>query len=418
MPDRSNFIGQIGEALWRSRRDANYNFAVVALDVRRLKAFNGTFGYNAGDQLLMAVARRLSGIFIGSAELARIGGDKYAILAETGALREAAREFAERVRDVFAAPFDIYERSIAVEFTFGVALGSSAYSHADDVLACAEMATDEAKASRSGIAIFDDTRYAKAKDRLLLETELHSALDHNELTVYYQPLVSLTTGKITGVEALVRWLHPERGIIPPSEFIPIAEATGFITSIDEFVLRTASAQLRQWQERSATDLHMAVNLSRRDLEHGVARRMVAEALKSSGISPESLEVEVTESLAMSDALASITALRELKDDGVSIAMDDFGTGYSSLGALAGLPINTVKIDRSFISSIEADARVKCIVQSIVEMAHTLGLRVIAEGLETQEQLGFLKSIGCDEAQGYLFSSPVPADKIAGLLGCP
>lgn len=415
LPNRAHFMLQLEEALWRLKNDPSYTFAVLHIDIRRFKAINTAFGYAGGDQLLRAIAERLEACMDINDTVARLGNDRFAILLDSVDFADDAELALKQITNVFKSPFNLYEHQIELRANIGVALASVRFTQADEMLASAEMATSLAKRDDKGLAIFGDDEYAGEIDRLHTESDLRRAVSNEELVIHYQPIVSPADGKITGVEALVRWYNPERGLVPPSEFIPLAEETGLVTLIDEYVLRTATNQLKEWHKAGHTDMHVAVNFSRRDFQDGVALRMVKDVLAESGIPAEKLDIEVTENMVMTEMSSSIDALREMMAAGIRVSMDDFGTGYSSLSCLASLPINTVKIDRSFVANVMNDKKAQCILKAVIDMSHILGFKVIAEGVETAEQAEFLAQQDCDEAQGFYYGRPVPAELISTLL---
>src|SRR6266540_3456594 len=347
----------------------------------------------------------------------RLGGDEFAILLTLLTDVTDAKLVAERIQHELAAPFIIQGHAIFTSTSIGVALNTTlSYQHPDEILRDADTAMYQAKArGRARYVLFDPAMHVSAVARLRLEHDLRYALEREEFVLYYQPQVELNSGQVIGVEALIRWQHPERGLILPAEFIPIAEETGLIVPIGEWGLREACRQGKIWHTAGATGLKVAVNLSAGQFKHHRLPTVVADILAETEFDPQCLELELTESDTMEHADASVNTLRTLKSLGIGIAIDDFGTGYSSLSYLQRFPIDVVKIDRAFVRHSSADANDWTIAQTIIAMAHSLRLQVIAEGVETEEQRTFLANQGCQMAQGYLFSRPLPAEQLTPFL---
>jgi diguanylate cyclase (GGDEF)-like protein len=417
LPNRTLFMDRLEQALLQGQREPAHQFAILFLDLDRFKNINDSLGHRIGDELLLSIARRLQNCLRATDTVSRLGGDEFAILLSMQAGAADAKLVAERIQHELAQPFIIDGHTIFTSISIGVALNTTlSYRHPDEILRDADTAMYQAKArGRAGYVLFDPAMHVSAVTRLRLEHDLRYALERKEFVLYYQPQVDLSSGQVIGVEALIRWQHPERGLISPAEFIPVAEETGLIVPIGEWGLREACRQAKIWHTAGATGLKMAVNLSAGQFKHHRLPTVVADILAETGFDPQYLELELTESDAMEYADASVNVLRTLKSLGIGIAIDDFGTGYSSLSYLQRFPIDVVKIDRAFVRHSSADANDWTIAQTIIAMAHSLRLQVIAEGVETEEQRAFLADQGCQMAQGYLFSRPLPAEQVLALL---
>jgi EAL domain-containing protein (putative c-di-GMP-specific phosphodiesterase class I) len=323
---------------------------------------------------------------------------------------------ARRIIEALSKPFLLDGQEVFATASIGISLYPLDGENADQLLKNADTAMYHAKQSgRSNYQFYSQSMNATAGERLAIENRLHKAFERDEFLLHYQPLVSLGSGRIIGVEALVRWQHPELGLVPPAQFIPIAEETGLIVKLGEWVLQQACAQGRTWHDMGFAGLRVAVNLSARQLQTGSILPVVTRILLATDLTPGCLDLELTESMMMQDGESALTALRELRSLGVRLSMDDFGTGYSSLSYLRRLPLDTLKIDRSFVKDCTRNQEDATIIAAILAMAHSLKLQVLAEGIETEAQLTFLRGQGCDEAQGYFFSKPVPADELTALL---
>ncbi len=416
LPNRVLFMDRLGHSLERSRRYPHYLCAVLSLDLDRFKLVNDSFGFAAGDRLLVAVAERLAACLRsndmvarlgGDLTLARLGGDEFTILLDDLNHISDPLRVAERLQEQLAQPFDLGSQEVFVSASVGIATSTREYETPLAFLRDADTALSRAKAlGGSRCEIFDREMRDHAIARLTLETDLRRAVDRREFRLQYQPIVSLGTGRVVGFESLVRWPHPERGAVSPSEFIPVAEETGLIQPIGWWVLREACDQASRWLRRAGTRLQMSVNLSARlfglrDLLEGVAR-----VLDETGLPAANLKLELTESVLMERTDAAIATLHGLKDLGVQLAIDDFGTGYCSLDYLHRFPLDSLKIDRSFVAGLAARAEGAEITRAIVELAHTLRLDVTAEGVETPEQRVHLLALGCEYGQGSFFSGPL------------
>jgi diguanylate cyclase (GGDEF)-like protein/PAS domain S-box-containing protein len=415
LPNRSFFENRLTKAARVAGREKNLLFAVLFLDVDRFKLVNDSLGHGAGDELLTAFSRRLESLVRPGDTVARFGGDEFAILLEQVKDLQDLTQIARRILEGLSRPFSIHGHEVVATASIGIAHSAGPHGKPDDLLRDADLAMYRAKSlGRSRIEIFDEEMREQSIRTLKLDGDLRRALDRTEFLLYYQPIVSLETGRITGCEALLRWNHPERGLVAPAEFIPLAEETGLIVPIGEWVLRTACAEMHSWTDAGLAPLDLSVNLSARQLKHDGMAAMVGAALKTTGFDARRLKLELTESILMEYAERTIATLRDLRTLGVQLSIDDFGTGYSSLAYLKRLPCTSLKIDRSFVRDINSDPDDSAIASAIISMAHDLRLKVIAEGIETEEQRRFLVSKRCDEGQGYLFSRPMPADRFIGI----
>jgi diguanylate cyclase (GGDEF)-like protein/PAS domain S-box-containing protein len=415
LANRELFHDRVRHAM--QRRTLNDSVGVLLLDLDGFKEINDSLGHASGDALLIEVAARLSSCVRPGDTIARLGGDEFAILVE-GA--KATIEFvavAERIRTALQAAIVLNGSSLFIQASIGIATAEPGTNDADQLIRNADLAMFRAKERRDGeFALYDPSMHSTLVERLALESELRLAVTQELLTVHYQPTYTLDTGKLVGVEALVRWNHPERGQIPPDTFIPLAEQTGLIHELGLFVLREACHQGRRWLDASpGTPLSIGVNISGKQLQRAGFPTEVREVLAESGLPPKSLVLEMTESVLMDDTDGSTYALAELKEMGIRIAIDDFGTGYSSLSYLHRFPVDILKIDRSFVERLSGVHAEESLVQSIVQLAHTLHLETIAEGIEDHGQLLALRRLGCQVAQGYHFGRPGPPDVVGQLL---
>jgi diguanylate cyclase (GGDEF)-like protein/PAS domain S-box-containing protein len=414
-PNRALLVERIGHALARMlRRSATLGVLMVDLD--HFKRVNESLGYPAGDAVLQEVAARIAATVRPDDTVARLSADEFGVLLEdVGDLRQAM-EAAERVWSQFDRPVDLGGVSLGVGVSVGVACADDAKTSPEELLRNAELAMTAAKAAgRSRVMAYSDEMHASVRERLSLDQDLRRAVELDQLRVVYQPLVSVDDGRIVGCEALVRWLHPSRGLVAPDAFIPLAEETGLILAIDNWMLRSACAQVAQWRHRGLGELFVAVNVSAHELGRGDLVDRVETALWETSLPRDRLEVEVTETAAVAQPVEALEELRQLRRAGITVAIDDFGTGYSSLSKLATLPVDRLKIDRSFLTSVTPEHGDSPLVAAMIGMAHRLGLAVTAEGVETSEQLAFLRRSGCDLLQGYLVSPPVDARRFEELM---
>jgi diguanylate cyclase (GGDEF)-like protein/PAS domain S-box-containing protein len=415
LPNRALFIDRLEHALTRADR-LETKVAVLFTDLDNFKVVNDSLGHKAGDQLLIAVADRLKTCLRPEDTVARLGGDEFTILLEGVAGVSDAAEVAERIAEELQPPFVLEAQEVFATTSTGIAISSSAQEQPTDLLRHADLAMYRAKSKgKACFEMFEPSMSIDALERLELETELRRALGREEFRVYYQPEILLERGEIVGMEALVRWEHPERGLLLPQEFLSIAEESNLILSIGQWVLKEACNQLRTWQEQypSTAPLVIGVNLSTREF---FQPSLIAEILRETGVDPQSLQLEITEgAVAYNHAQNANNMLRDLKALGVQLAIDDFGMGYSSLSYLKRFPVNVLKIDRSFVRELGKDLKDTKIVAAIIHLARALDLKVIAEGVETAEQVEQLRKMGCDLAQGYYFSEPLPSEAVSALL---
>jgi diguanylate cyclase (GGDEF)-like protein/PAS domain S-box-containing protein len=418
LSNRALFMDRLKLALARHKRLGADHFAVLFLDLDRFKVINDSLGHAIGDQLLVGIARRLETCLRPGDTVARLGGDEFTILLEDVTDSREVTTIAQRIQKELALPFNLGGHEVYTTASIGIAPSTTGYERPDDILRDADTAMYRAKSlGKSRYEIFDKEMHTRAVNLLHLETDLRRALDRREFTVYYQPIVSLETGETMGFEALLRWRHPVHGYIPPDEFIPVAEETGLILPIGRWALEEACRQMREWQEQfpRAAEMYVSVNLSGRQFANPELCEQIKEALETTGLSPASLKLEVTESVVMENIEKTIEMLRQLRALGVESSIDDFGTGYSSLSYLHHFPSTTLKIDRSFISRMGGADENAEIVRTILLLARNLGMRVVAEGVETEGQLAQLQSLSCEYAQGYLFSKAVNAAAVGRML---
>jgi diguanylate cyclase (GGDEF)-like protein/PAS domain S-box-containing protein len=415
LPNRVLFEDRLGRELSRIKC-SDRMLAVLSLDIDRFKYVNDTLGHAMGDLLLRSVTERLFGCLRETDTLARVGGDEFTIiLTDLGDPAEAVA-VAEKLLAAFAQPFMLGEIELFVTSSIGIAISPNDGDNLTDLIKNADTAMYRAKElGRNNYQLYDPKMSAPTAQSLSLMSDLRKALDRGEFVVYYQPQIHVKTGELIGVEALLRWQHPQRGMISPAQFIPLAEETGLIVPIGEWVLRTACAQVKAWAEAGFPEMRVAVNLSARQFMRDDLVEVVERVLRDTGLKPHLLELEITESMTMHNVERAIQILHGLKNLGVMISLDDFGTGYSSLSYLKHFPIHMLKIDQSFVRDITVDPDDAAIVNSIIALAHALQLNVIAEGVETEEQLAYLVEQGCFEMQGYLFSPPLPVQSLENLI---
>ncbi len=415
LPNRTLLLDRLGQALAGAAREG-LRVAVIHLDLDRFKNINDTLGQGAGNRLLQAVAARLTGLVPEGTTVSRQGGDEFSFILPGLQESRQAASIARSVLDGFAEPFLLDGHELFITPSLGIAVYPYDGGDPDLLLKNADSAMFRAKErGGNGYEFFTADMTARAAERLTLENSLRRALEREEFELHYQPQVDLLTGTVVGVEALVRWHNPDNGMVSPARFIPVAEETGLIEPLGEWVLATACRQARAWQEQGMDPLRVAVNLSARQLRRATLDATVRAALEGAGLAAEWLELEITESAVMEDPEAAIALLARVKEMGVLIAVDDFGTGYSSLSQIKRFPLDKLKVDQSFVRDIAVDENDAQIAAAIIAMGRSLNLRVIAEGVETPEQLRFLLMRGCDEMQGYYFSRPLPVDALTDLL---
>jgi diguanylate cyclase (GGDEF)-like protein len=432
LPNRRKFQSELAAALAKTAQQSSRACALLHIDLDRFKQVNDTLGHRIGDKLLCSVAQMLERIadttkpsqFPGSEQaarpsLARIGGNGFAVLLPSLhnlAKQDDATGIVRRILNSFAEPFHAEGHELFTTASIGIAISPSDGQDADTLLKNAEMAMYQAKKrGRGGYEFFSGDMNAQALERLTLENQLRRAVEREEFVLYFQPKVEVASRRVAGVEALIRWKHPEQGIIQPNKFIPIAEETGLIVEIGQWVLRSACSQLQAWMQQGLPPMCVAVNVSGAQFKHGTIWHAVRGALERSGIPPSHLVLELTESILMENAEDSVETLHELKDMGVKIAIDDFGTGYSSFTYLSRFPIDELKIDRSFIHGLTSQRGSPAIVGAMIALGRALNLQVVAEGVETPQQLEFLRARNCHQYQGFLCSRPVPPGPLTALL---
>jgi diguanylate cyclase (GGDEF)-like protein len=415
LPNRLMLIQRLDQALGRHRR-AEKTLAVLYMNLDRLKVINDSLGHEAGDVLLCLVADRLRAQLREGDSLARVGGDEFVVLIENYDNSIALSACAQRLVEQLSIPYLLGKKDCHVTVSIGISTFPADGSDSQSLLKAADVAMYRAKETgRNNYQYYLPSMNVHTLERLELESDLRRALERGEFFLHYQPKVEITSGLITGVEALLRWKHPLRGLVPPLDFISLAEETGLIVPIGEWVLATACARIKAWQGRGLPKLSVAVNLSARQFADTMLLTKLTRIIHASGLDPSLLELEITESVVMSNAEGAVGVLEKLKSIGVQIAIDDFGTGYSSLAYLKRFPIDILKVDRSFIRDIPADSGDMKITRAIIAMAHSLRLKVVAEGVETAAQLQFLRSQCCDAVQGYFLHRPLREDELADVL---
>jgi diguanylate cyclase (GGDEF)-like protein len=417
LPNRALFLNRLDQAMRRSSRAPQGRFAVLFLDLDGFKVVNDSLGHSAGDEILVQAAERVERSLRKCDTAARFGGDEFLVLLDGFEDGHAPAHVAERLQAALAEPFQAGGQQVVISASIGIAKSGDHYEHAEQLLRDADIAMYCAKSDRKGShAVFDVTMHFKAVKRLQLETELRQALEEGQFEVHYQPIVDLPTGRTQGFEALVRWRHPERGLLAPGEFLPIAEETGLIIQLSRWVLQQSCQQLAVWNAAGGPDrLTMSVNVADRQFWEGHLIDDIDLALGVSGVDPRCVVLEITEGVIMHDVDLACKMLEEIHSRGCRVHIDDFGTGHSSLEALHRLPIDALKIDRSFVSRLGADARSSELVRTIVLMGHNLAIGIIAEGIETGEQRDHLLTLDCQHGQGYLFSRPIPASDATALM---
>lgn len=416
--NRALFLNRLDQAIKRLKRDQDASYAVLYLDMDRFKLVNKTFGHVTGDRLLMVIANRLQKLLREVDTLARFGGDEFAILMESIRGMEEVSAMSDSVLRQLAAPFRLKKQEIFVTCSIGVVLGSLAYEHPDQVLRDADNAMYSSKEHGGDhYTVFDAGLRVLTQRRMEMELALRQALESGGMTVHYQPIVSLRSGEITGFEALARWMQPHQGLIPPAEFIPIAEETGLINELGALVLRKSCARMVELARKNpdTAALTLSVNISGRQFKRPDFVDEVAAIVHETGIDPARVNLELTESVLMDDADEAVATIKRLKALGVKVVIDDFGTGYSSLSYIQRFPFDSLKVDRSFVGNMNEAEQNMEIVRTIIAMAHKLGLEVVAEGVELAEHKSALSELRCESAQGFYFSRPVPGEELDDLV---
>jgi len=428
LPNRQRFKEQAGQAVNAARR-AGTKMALIYLDLDHFKRINDTLGHTAGDTLLRGVAKDLTSIVRGTdivakvdaetsvlSSLARLGGDEFTIMLTGLSRSESAARVAKRIQEALSRPLKIDDRDYVVTGSMGIAVYPDDGEDVDVLLRNADIAMYAAKEEgRNNYRFFSEDMNARMLERLALESDLRRALERNELVLHFQPQVEALTGKVVALEALVRWQHPERGLIPPLEFIGIAEESGLIIPLGEWVMLTACQQAVAWQQAGFAPLRMSVNVASQQLTQSDLVATVKQVLDTTRLAGEYLEIEITESSLMSDVEATTQMLKDLKETGLSLSVDDFGSGYSSMNYLKRFPLDALKIDQSFIQDLTVDANDAAITKAVIALAKALDLATIAEGVEQEDQLEYLVAQGCDLIQGYLISRPIPAEEVGQFL---
>ena len=419
LPNRALFMDRLNQAILRRERYPDQSFAALFLDFNRFKVINDSLGHTVGDALLKRFGERLEQCVRESDTVARLGGDEFTILLESVADLAQAKVVAGRINDALLQPFDIEGHSLHVSASIGIVAAEDAHVKAEDVVRDADIAMYRAKASgKIGYEVFTREMRERALNLMSLETDLHSAIERGELVVYYQPIVSTLKGCAEGFEALVRWEHRRHGLVSPADFIPIAEDTGLIVELDRFVIRTACEQLVAWHSEGHTHLSMSLNLSSQQFEQADLVTFVEMLIRDTGVDPKRLNFEITESALLVSTSEITETFERLKALGIRLHVDDFGTGYSSLAYLQTFPADTIKVDRSFVDKLTESGESAKLVKTIIALAHSLRMTVVAEGVETEAQLEQLKALACEYSQGYYFSKPLTHEDATVFLATP
>ncbi len=417
LPNRALLMARLGEEMEQQKTDPGYQLAVLYLDCDRFKTVNDSLGHLAGDELLVAISQRLQSALRPEDLLSRLGGDEFVVLLTKITDPHTVTQIAERILSRFASPFRIGEQDVFASFSIGIVSNCSTYRNPEKLLGDADTAMYKAKSSgRNQYQIFTPVMH-QAHQNLQLETDLRKALQQQEFVLHYQPIVELATGTVVGAEALIRWCHPTQGLISPAQFIPIAEETGFILQLSDWVLREACRQVRLWQSLRVVEplFSVSVNISACQFAQPNFIQQIDDILAATQLSPECLKLEITETALMYQTASAINLIYNLRERFIQLSIDDFGTGYSSLSYLHSFPVDTLKIDRSFIKRLHESSSTLGLVTAIVQIAKTMGMDLVAEGIETNEQLTQLKRLGCQFGQGYLFSRPLSSDKMANFF---
>jgi diguanylate cyclase (GGDEF)-like protein/PAS domain S-box-containing protein len=409
LPNRELFLVRLQEAISQAQRDSRYKFAVLFFDFDRFKVVNDSLGHDAGDALLKDIALRFQQVLRDSDTAARFGGDEFCVLLTDLKDYQQARSITDRLLKVFNKPHDLGGNKVTSTASIGLVTNATRYTRAQDMLRDADAAMYQAKDNgKARVVEFDQAMHLAAVDRLRIEADLRLAVERDEMKLVYQPIVSLRTSELDGFEALVRWHHPERGVVSPADFIPIAEDSGLIVPLGQWTVREACSQLKAWNTKIRADkpIRINVNLSMRQINHPGAVEMIRREIAESGIDPHWLKLEITESVIAGERSDVLALLKSIKRLGVQLAMDDFGTGHSSLSNLHRLPIDVLKIDQSFVKSMSANRELAAVMQTIITLAQHLGMSTVAEGIETHEQLAMLQALDCEFGQGYYFKKPM------------
>ncbi|HEY9866454.1 MAG TPA: EAL domain-containing protein [Candidatus Obscuribacterales bacterium] len=418
LPNRALLMTDLHRSIHLAKANSGYQFAVLFLDCDRFKVVNDSLGHLVGDELLVLIAHRLSCYVKPQNTLARLGGDEFAILLTEIPDFNAVITLSDQILQCFSQPFNLERHEIFINASIGIVIGNCDYDEPEHLLRDADTAMYRAKALGKGqYHLFDPVMHTAALERLQLETDLRRGIEQQELVVHYQPIVCLNTGKISGFEALVRWRHPQRGLVPPNLFIPIAEETGLITAIGYWVLSESCHQLRAWQKQNLIDprLFVSVNLSVKQFAQPNLLEQIDQVLVDSQLNPDCLKLEITESAIMDNHQNVATILKELRKRHILISIDDFGTGYSSLSYLHSFPVDTLKIDKSFVQRLNLESENIGLIPVIISLAKTMNMNVVAEGIELPEQLEILRELNCGLGQGYLFAKPLPGEELIKFL---
>ncbi len=409
LPNRTLFLDRVGHAIDRTRQSSDYRFAVLFIDLDNFRVINEGLGHSAGDALIVDVSHRISEAIGHADTLSRFSGDIFAVVLDDIASLQSVIESCNKIKKAFATPFSVNHRHIEISGTIGIVLNNGNYRQPEEMIRDADTAVHRAKReAKGGYLVFDTQMHANALRYIEWREEMQQAIDAQKFEVYYQPIISAETGHVASMEALLRWKSDKYGYVSPADFIPIAEESGLIVQIGEWVLRSVCKQIASWQLELGLQVRVSVNLSAVQFEQKNLTQMITSALSESGISPKLLGLEITEGVAMRDIELTINILEQLQQQGMPISIDDFGTGYSSLAYLKRFPIDTLKIDRSFVTEITESKNDQAIAQAIVALAQSMGLNVLAEGVETNEQLDFLIANGCEFIQGHYYSPALPA----------
>jgi diguanylate cyclase (GGDEF)-like protein/PAS domain S-box-containing protein len=416
LPNRTLLHDRLVHFIRRHQRNPQFKFAVLFIDFDRFKVINDSLGHQVGDELLVSISERMKKALRGVDTVARLGGDEFFVIIDEVKTDQDVVTVVTRLQEKMSAPYFVGNKEVFLTISTGIVISADPGRTPDDYIRDADIAMYSAKNNgRSQYVIFNDEMRQQTIKIMDLEGDLHRAIKNNEFELYYQPIVSLGTKTILRMEALIRWIHPAKGMIPPGEFIPQAEQTGLILKIGEFVLHRACMDCKKWQKEGFPNLGVAINFSPLQFHHTNLPALIRDVLEATHLGPEFLEVEITEGIAMKNIEFTINTLRKLKSMKVMVSIDDFGTGYSSLGSLIEFPLDSLKIYRKFIQHVSGHRHSNSLTTAIISLAHNLGLKVVGEGIENTDQLQFLTRNKCDEGQGYLFSRPIPGDQLLAVL---